>query len=274
MPKQHLFKRFLYTVVAAGGAVVLFSVHRLSLTQLDWRFLLLAICTFGVASRLTIKIPHIKGEITVGDTLIFLALLLYDGEAAILLAGADALGSSLRVSRRPRVFLFNAAQMTCATFLTVWVMRFCFGPILDLGRGGYSGRYLGAIFTMAAVQYIANSGLVALYSSYKNGQPLWRTWRVYYLWTSITYFAGASVAGITVYVIGGVSLYAAIIITPLVAIIYLTYRTYLKNIEASAEKAAQAKLHLDELSRYIEEQERIREQFGQIEKMSALDQLA
>jgi len=274
MPKQHLLKRFIYTLVAAGGAVVLFSVHRLSLAQLDWGFLLLAICTFAVASRLTIKIPHIRGEITVGDTLIFLALLLYDGEAAILLAGADALGSSLRVSTRPRVFLFNAAQMTCSTFLTVWVMRFCFGPILDLGRGGYSGRYLGAICTMAVVQYIANSGLVALYTSYKSGEPLWTTWRVYYFWTSITYFAGASVAGITVYAIGGVSLYAAIIITPLVAIIYLTYRTYLKNIEASAEKAAQAKLHLDELSRYIVEQERIREQFVQIEKMSALGQLA
>ena len=274
MPNQHLFKRFLYTLVAAGGTVFLFSIHRLSLAQLDWRFLLLAICTFGVASRLTIKIPHIKGEITVGDTLIFLALLVYDGEAAILLAGADALGSSLRVSRKPRVFLFNAAQMTCSTFVTVWVMRFCFGPILDLGRGGYSGRYVGAIFTMATVQYIANSGLVALYSSYKTGEPLWTTWRVYYLWTSITYFAGASVAGITVYVIGGLSLYAAIIITPLVAIIYLTYRTYLKNIEASAEKAEQAKLHLDELSLYIVEQERIREQFAQIEKMSALGQLA
>ena len=206
MPEPKLFKRFLYTLVAAGGAVVLFSAQRLSIAHLDWRFLLLAVCTFTVASRLTIRIPHIKGEITVGDTLIFLALLLYDGEAAILLAGADALGSSLRVSRRPRVFLFNTAQMTCSTFLTVWVMRFSFGPILDLGRGGYSGRYLGAICVMAVVQYIANSGLVALYSSYKSGQPSWTTWRVYYFWTSITYFAGASVAGITVYVIGGVSL--------------------------------------------------------------------
>jgi signal transduction histidine kinase/CheY-like chemotaxis protein len=274
MKKQDHFKRFLYTLGAAGGAVILFSAYRLSLAHLDWRFLLLAICTFAVASRLTVKIPHIKGEITVGDTLIFLAILFYDGEAAILLAGADALGSSLRVSRRPRVFVFNAAQMTCSTFLTVWVMRFCFGPILDLRRGGYSGRYLGAICVMALVQYIANSGLVALYSSIKSGEPLWKTWRLYYLWTSITYFAGASVAGIAAQLIGGISLYAAIIISPLVAIIYLTYRTYLKNVEASAEKAEQAKLHVDELSRYIEEQERIREQFGQIEKMSALGQLA
>jgi signal transduction histidine kinase/CheY-like chemotaxis protein len=274
MITQPLVKRYVYSLVAAGGGVVLFSASRLSISQLDWRFLLLAICTFTVASRLSIKIPHVRGEITVGDTLIFLSLLLYDGEAAILLAGADALGSSLRLSRKPRVFLFNAAQMTCSTFLTVWVLRLCFGPILELHRNGYSGRYLAAVCTMALVQYATNSGLVALYSALRNQESLWTTWRVYYLWTSITYFAGASVAGITAHLMGAISIYAVIIITPLVAIIYLTYRTYLKNIEGSTEKAEQARLHVEELSRYIEQQERIREQFGQIEKMSALGQLA
>jgi len=105
MTKQRLFKPFLYTLVAAGVAVVLFSIRRLPIADLDWRFLVLAITTATVASRLTIRIPRVKGEVTVGDTLIFLAILLYDGEAAILLAAADALGSSLRVqqeaARRP-----------------------------------------------------------------------------------------------------------------------------------------------------------------------------
>ena len=274
MTKPSPFKRLLYTLVAAGAAVVLFSIHRLQLARLDWRFLVLAITTLIVASRLTIRIPRLRGEVTVGDTLIFLAMLLYDGEAAILLAAVDALGSSLRVSRKPRVMLFNAAQMTCSTFVTVWVMRFCFGPIVELHRLGYSGQYLAAVCAMALVQYGANSGLVAVYTAIKTGESVWTTWRQYYLWTSITYFAGASVAGITVILVGTISVYAVIIITPIVAIIYFTYRTYLKNVETSAEKVEQARLHVDELSRYIEEQERIREQFSQIEKMSALGQLA
>ncbi|MCU1268024.1 MAG: hypothetical protein JWM21_4342 [Acidobacteria bacterium] len=274
MSNQRLFKPFLYILSAAGVAVVLFSLHRLNLAQLDWRFLLLAVTTTIVASRLSIQIPHLKSEITVGDTLIFLAILLYDGEAAILLATAEALGSTLRVSRKPRVLLFNAAQLTCATFVTVWVTRFCFGPILSLHRDGYSARYLGAVCVMALVQYVGNSGLVAIYTATKSGQAFWATWHRHYLWTSITYFAGASVAGITVIIVGGVSMYAALIVTPIVAIIYFTYQTYLKNVKTSAEKAEQARDHVDELSRYIEEQERIREQFGQIEKMSALGQLA
>ncbi len=274
MSNQRLFQPFLNTMTAAGAAVIVVSAFRLELALLDLRFLLLVLITTIVASSLSIQIPHLQSEITVGDTLIFLALLLYDGEAAILLATAEGLGSTLRVTRKPRALLFNTAQLTCSTFLTVWVVRLCFGPILSLHRDGYSARYLGAICVMALVQYLSNSGLVAMYTAMKIGAPFWATWHRHYLWTSITYFAGASIAGITAIVAGGISIYSAIIITPIVVIIYFTYQTYLKHVQSSAEKAEQARSHVDELSRYIEEQERIREQFGHIEKMSALGQLA
>jgi PAS domain S-box-containing protein len=233
--KQDLFKRFVYATVAVGLAVVLFSIYRLSLAQLDWRFLVLAIVTVAIGSRLSVSIPQVKAEITVADTLIFFAMLIYGGEAAILLAAAHGLVSSLYVSRSSRACLFNSAQMACSTFLTAWVLRFLFGSIEALHYGGHNARYLAATCIMASVQYIANSGLVALYTALKNDLPVWNTWRRYYLWTSVTYFAGASVASITADVIGSMSVYAAIIISPIIAIIYLSYQTYLKNVEASAE---------------------------------------
>ncbi len=234
MKKQHSFNRFLFATTAAGLAVVLFSIHRLSLAQLDWRFLALAVITVGIGSRLSVTIPHVKAEITVADTLVFFAMFLYGGEPAVLLAAAEGLVSSWHVSRKSRVFFFNFAQLTCSTFLTAWVLRFLFGPIEALHRSGHSTRYLAATCVMASVQCIASSGLVAIYTALKNDQPVWHTWRRYYLWTSITYFAGASVASITADVIGEINFYAAIIISPIIAIIYFSYRTYLKNVEASA----------------------------------------
>jgi len=102
-------------MITVGAVVIMLSLHRLSLAQLDWRFLLLAVITITIASRLSISIPRVKGEITFADTLIFLAILLYDGEAAILLATAEALVSSVRVSTKPRVFLFNAAQAAASS---------------------------------------------------------------------------------------------------------------------------------------------------------------
>jgi PAS domain S-box-containing protein len=233
--KQNLFRFFLCAITIAGLAVVLFSIQRLSLAQLDWRFLILAVITVGVSSRLGVALPGVKAEITVGDTLIFFAMLLYGGEAATLLAAAEGLALSLRVSKKSRVFLFNSAQMACSTFLTAWVLRSLLGPIEALPRYDNPARYLAATCIMALVQYIANSGLAALYTAFKDDQPVWLTWRRHYLWTSITYFAGASVASITVDVVGVIGVPAALIISPIIAIIYFSYRTYVKKLEASAE---------------------------------------
>jgi signal transduction histidine kinase/ActR/RegA family two-component response regulator len=71
-----------------------------------------------------------------------------------------------------------------------------------------------------------------------------------------------------------VEFFAVVITLPVIAAVFLTYRTYLKNIEASAAQAEQAEQHVLELSHYIAEQERIREQLTQIEKLSALGELA
>lgn len=271
---QRFFRPFLYCVVAAGAGAMLFSVQRLATAQLDWRFLVLLTAMAVVASRLSIPIPHVKGEVTVGDTLIFLTILLYDGEAAVLMAAVDGLSSSLYVSKKARVCLFNASQMVASTFVTVWILRLCFGSIPALNQGHYSSRTLTAVCLMTMIQYLGNSGLVATYTALKTNQPILATWRNSYLWTSMSYFAGASIASIAARLMSAVSVYALMMIVPIVAAIYFTYKTYLKNVQTSVEKADQAKQHVEELSRYIEEQERIREQFGQIEKMSALGELA
>ena len=67
---------------------------------------------------------------------------------------------------------------------------------------------------------------------------------------------------------------ALFFVTPVVIITYFTYRTYLKNVETSNAQAEQARRHVEELSHYIAEQDRIREQYAQIEKLSALGELA
>ncbi len=274
MSRLRFFKPFLFFVVAAGAASILLSIHRLDIQQLDWRFLVLIVAMGTVASRLSIPIPSVKGEVTVGDTLIFLTMMLYGGEAAVLMAALDGLSSSLFVSKKLRVSVFNTSQMAFSTFVTVWALRLFFGPISEVTRSPYSTHVIGAICVMALLQYVINSGMVAAYTGLKTNQPVFATWRNSYLWTSMSYFAGASIASIAVRLMTGSSVYALMIIAPIIAIIYFTYRTYLKNVQASEEKADQAKRHVDELSRYIEEQERIREQFGQIEKMSALGELA
>ncbi|HET7112744.1 MAG TPA: response regulator [Pyrinomonadaceae bacterium] len=127
---------------------------------------------------------------------------------------------------------------------------------------------------MALTHYLTNSGIVAVGAAFKTDQPIWQTWHKHYLWTSITYFAGAIAAGVIAGLVYFIGAYAFVITLPIIAFVFLTYRTYLKNVETSAAQAAQAEKHVKELSHYIAEQERIREQFSQMEKLSALGELA
>jgi signal transduction histidine kinase/ActR/RegA family two-component response regulator len=225
---------------------------------------------------MTIKIPQFGSHISVSDTFIFLTLLLYGCEAAILMAATEALFSSFRSAycRKASTVLFNWACAAWSTCVTAYSLSYFFGDPVLLNAGHLSARFVSAVGLMALVQYVTNSGVVAILGALKVGGRIWRTWKKHYLWTSITYFAGASAAAVIAKLMGELGFYALIITLPIIAIVFFTYRTYLKNIETSARQAEQAERHVEELSHYIAEQERIREQFSQMEKLSALGELA
>src|SRR2546429_54050 len=207
MNRQRLTKPYMLLVIAIGAVVSVYSAIHLPIERIDLRFLVLALLTISISSRLSVRIPRISGHISVSDTFIFLTMLIYGGEAAVLLAAAEALCSTLRFSKK------------------------------------------------------------AIYI-----KPL----TIIFITAKITDIAG---------------FYALVATTPIIAIVYFTYRTYLQNIdamataakaeaaaeakaEALAAQAEQARHHVEELNHYIAEQERIREQYSQIEKMSALGELA
>ena len=262
MSRHRFVSSYMRLVIAAGAGLALFSAYRLDAAQLDLGFLLLTLITLGVGSLLTIRIPELSSHISVSDALIFLTMLLHGGEAAVLLGALVAFCESLRFSRKPTTILFNSAATTCSIFLTVWTLRLLFSPLglTDLPRHGFSAIFVIAICVMALAQYVYNSSLVAVLASFKTDLPVWYTWRKYYLWTSVTYFAGASSAAIVATFIGAVGFYAFLATLPIVAIIYFTYHTYLKNIEAAAAQAEQAGRHVEELNHYIEERKRAQEE--------------
>ena len=237
--RQRLHQPFMHLLISAGAAVCLYSAYRLETSGLDFQFLLLASFTVLIGSRIGVQIPKIHAEITVSDTFIFLTMLLYGGEAAVLLASAEALCSSLRFSKKWITRFLNASLLACSTFVTVWVLRLSFGPITNLIPGAYHRRFILAVFLMALTQYGVNSGLAALRDSLKLNRSFWQTWHDFYLWTSITYFAGASAAAIVAKLVGGLGFYAFVVSLPIIGIIYFTYRTYSKSLVAAENHAAE-----------------------------------
>jgi signal transduction histidine kinase len=272
--KKKLASTYLWVTICGGGLIYLVAAYRLDLKLVDFKLAVIAVLTIFLSSRISIRIPQFDSQISVSDTFIFLTLLLYGYEAAILMAATEALLSSFRFCRKRSTMFFNWGCAAWSACVTSYSLHFAFGDMVSLGVRPLSARFITAMALMALVQYISNSGIVAICGALQADRPIWQTWKKHYLWTSITYFAGASAAAVIAKLINQFGFYALIITIPIIAIVFFTYRTYVKNIEASAAQAEQAQRHVQELSHYIAEQERIREQFSQMEKLSALGELA
>jgi signal transduction histidine kinase/ActR/RegA family two-component response regulator len=245
-----------------GVAITLVSLYYLPYRKLDTRFFFL--CLMVIASSfIAVRIPRVSGRITVSDTFVFLGMLMYGGAAAILLSALEGVAVTVIISKKPRVFLLNSAILATSTFFTATVLNL-FGPPATLADNGFSQTFFYAICVMGFVQYIANTTLISIEKAGKINESVWNTWRTYYLWTSVTYFAGASAAGIIVILINKSNFYAVFATAPIILIIWFTYQTYLKNIEASIGQTEAARLHVEELSKYIDELQRSEEARGQL----------
>jgi signal transduction histidine kinase/ActR/RegA family two-component response regulator len=246
-----------------GVAIALVSIFYLPFEKLDIRFVFL--CLMVIASSfIAIRIPRVSGRITVADTFIFLGMLMYGGAAAILLSALEGVAVTVIISKKPRVFLLNSAILATSTFFTSTVLNLVFGSPAKLAADGFSATFFYAICLMGFVQYIANTTLISVEKASKINDSVWNTWRTYYLWTSVTYFAGASAAGIVAILINRYNFYAVVATAPIILIICFTYQTYLKNIAASIEQTEAARLHVEELSKYIGELQRSEEARGQL----------
>ena len=254
---------YMWSVVVAGWMMILFSATRLAWSHLDFRFLVLA-GMVAISSQAAVRIPRVSGRVTLGDTFLFLTILVYGGEAAVLMAALEGVCATLQISRKPRTILLNAAVLAISTFLTASVLRVFFGSPTEIVTSANSANFLAAICAMALVQYFVNTSLIAIEKSYKINESVWQTWKKYYLWTSITCFAGASAAGIIAHLIRVFGFYAVLATVPIVMIIYFTYDIYLKNLHASETQAGLAQRHVEELSKYVADLRRSEEQREQL----------
>ncbi|HEY6659984.1 MAG TPA: hypothetical protein VI031_02535, partial [Pyrinomonadaceae bacterium] len=157
--KQSLTKRYMWLVVATGAAIFSYSCYTLPYQQLDFRFLLLFSLTLGISSGFGIRVPRVNTTITVADTFVFLTLLLYGPQAAVIVAAADGLSSGLRISKRLITVLFNATATTVSVFTTGAVMRILFGSPIHIATQPYS-VVIVLLCVVALVQYLSHTWLV------------------------------------------------------------------------------------------------------------------
>ena len=261
----------MWLVVATGATACLYAAYALPPNRIDGYFLLLAIVTALIGSRIAIRIPQINVNITVDDTFVFIALLHYGGEAAVLLGAFAGVCSALRISKRIRTVAFGGSALAFAVFANATVLTLVFGSTTNLLQGDPAVA-VTALCVMGMVQYLVHTMIGAVASALKTNESVWRVWSRNFLWISISYFAGAAGAGFIVSSMGTSRLWALLVCIPIIVIVYFSYDRYMREVKASArwaeeaerrraesehERAEQAERHVQELNNYIAEQERI-----------------
>lgn len=261
----------MWSVVAAGTACCLYSAFALPAGIIDGYFLLLMLITAVIGSRIAIRIPQINVNITVDDTFVFIALLHYGSEAAVIIGALAGICSALRISRKVRTVAFGSGALASAVFVTASVLKFVFGSSSGLLNHDVSIAII-ALCLMGLVQYLVHTGLGATASALKANVSIWYMWSRNFLWISISYFAGAAAAGFFVSSLGTTRIWAFLICIPVIVIVYFSYDRYMREVKSSArhaeeaeraraelehQRAEQAEKHVLELNNYIAEQERI-----------------
>jgi len=234
---------FMKVVSAVGLTILLYALYRVAAGEwrLDW--ILLTLVTTLVVGRTSIKIPKTESTVTLDDTFIYISVLLYGVWPSVVLAGLNALLCSFSFPGRKRVWPFNAGSMSLSVALSSSLVTFVFGAPNEIAAE--PSRLVLAAETLALTHYVLHSGMVSTVNALRRAGSLISTWRDSFLWTWISYFAGAVAACIIVKLITIISFYAFIVAVPILGITFLTYKNYLEKVHASIRHVEEVtELHL------------------------------
>jgi len=195
--RRPLAKWYMLAIAALGGLCVAYSIVTFPVHKLDLNLVILAVLTLALGTRITLPIPQFKSHISVSDTVIFLTLILYGGEAAIILAAIEAFISARRFCNEQITVFFNSGTLAVSTAAVVLLLSAygLYGEAQLHGHPGFVAAFLTALSVMAVTQFLFNTILAATYDSLKSALNLWETWKSKYVMTFPTYLVGSLGAG-------------------------------------------------------------------------------
>jgi diguanylate cyclase (GGDEF)-like protein/PAS domain S-box-containing protein len=240
---------YMAVVIAAGVLCFGYACLNLPISHFDIPFAVIVVCTLGFGSRVMVQIPRFKSRISVSDTFIFLTLLRYGGEAAVVLAALDAFVSARRFCNRSFTVWFNAAIMAVATTAVVATLKsFGYYSVSRLeGPPADWADFLIALCLMAHIQFLVNTIIASVYDSMYSRLPWWDTWKRKYIWVFMTYVFGAAGAGFLVKLSEAFGVAVLLAAFPTMLFVLLAYKMYLSTVEMSIEQAERARRYASEL---------------------------
>ncbi|MBC7933041.1 MAG: diguanylate cyclase, partial [Rubrivivax sp.] len=192
---QRFPNQFVRALIAVSVCVAAFTVYRLPFAQIGFPLLLLALLAVQIASRFeTPDAARDNWHFPFAEGFVFLTMLLFDGEAAVLLAATVALCSSLTERKGASSLAFRAALAATTTFVVVWTLRLTSGVLTDIAGHALSTAALTALCVAALTQSLIRASVAAIGGSYRINQSVFRDGTRTLFWQLVGNFAAVAAA--------------------------------------------------------------------------------
>jgi putative nucleotidyltransferase with HDIG domain len=231
-----LAKAYVTVIVLLGAVTVIESTYSLYTEPIGWSWTVLALLTL-VSGSATVRLPSLPATISVSETFVFTSVLLFGPAAGTLTVALDAFvisfWSSYRRGQPSYKFVFNV----CALPLTIWLAAHLFflaAHVAPLVRGTEAVRLndiLWPLFLFTIAYFALNSWIIAFAISLERHLSSFRVWKDNFVWLSLNYFGGASVAALLVTYTRGVNYTYLAVIIPLLVVLYFTFSTSMGRVE-------------------------------------------
>jgi len=231
-------KAYILLILISGFAALLTGL-------LHWRApdLLRLLCCLALAlpaSVLKVNVPGVTGTMSVNFLFILIGIAQLDlPEVLVLGVAVTVLQCYWHARSRPKAVqvAFNVASMTLA-ITTAWHIYRAPGLLLR------AGPYVPLLLSASAF-FALNTVSVAIVIGLTENKSLLRVWRECYFWSFPYYLMGASVAAVLGEAVQHTGWQAALLVVPVLYVVYRTYRVYLGRLEDEKRHAQEmAALHL------------------------------
>lgn len=235
---------YITAVIAVGFTVIGLSVHELTEHPVGVQWFLLAALTL-VSGSATVKLPSVPASISISETFVVAAVLLYGSAAGTLTVALDGLVISFWIAKRrqePYRALFNmsapALSAWCAAQLFFWLSGI--EPLVKAPAP--LNLILPSLVVFAVTYFSLNSWLIAFAIALEKSVSPLKVWRENFIWLSLNYFCGASVAVLLVVYTREIDLRFVGVIVPLLLVLYFTFKT-------SMDRVKDANQHVEKVNR-------------------------
>jgi diguanylate cyclase (GGDEF)-like protein/PAS domain S-box-containing protein len=206
---QRFPSQFVHALVASGALVALFTAFSLPVTKLGFPVLLLALLASQVSARFDPPASERGGwHFPFAEAFVFLSMLLFDGEAAVLLAAAVALCAPREDDDSRSLYgdCFRAAFAAVAAFVAVWTLRLTSGVLTDIAApGALAPATLNALCAAALATSLVRAFVLTLGGAYRINQSVLLDGLRAFFWQLVANsaaFASALAAAVGVRLVG------------------------------------------------------------------------